>query len=90
MCDLSSTKQHPHLTPLLDRTDREVADPLEITFPMAYRIWFALWAHYVDRGDLEPEEQTCNTQQRGMWRSLVAHLLWEQGVAGSNPAIPTI
>ena len=25
-----------------------------------------------------------------MWRSLVAHLLWEQGVAGSNPAIPTI
>ena len=25
----------------------------------------------------------------GMWRSLVAHLLWEQGVAGSNPAIPT-
>ena len=26
----------------------------------------------------------------GMWRSLVAHLLWEQGVAGSNPAIPTI
>ena len=24
-----------------------------------------------------------------MWRSLVAHLLWEQGVAGSNPAIPT-
>ncbi len=26
---------------------------------------------------------------RGMWRSLVAHLLWEQGVAGSNPVIPT-
>ncbi len=24
-----------------------------------------------------------------MWRSLAAHLLWEQGVAGSNPAIPT-
>ena len=23
-----------------------------------------------------------------MWRSLVAHLLWEQGVAGSNPVIP--
>src|SRR5680860_1187328 len=25
----------------------------------------------------------------GTWRSLVAHLLWEQGVAGSNPAVPT-
>ena len=26
----------------------------------------------------------------GTWRSLVAHLLWEQRVAGSNPAVPTI
>ena len=26
----------------------------------------------------------------GMWRSLAAHLLWEQGVGGSNPPIPTI
>ena len=26
----------------------------------------------------------------GAWRSLVAHLFWEQGVAGSNPAAPTI
>ena len=25
----------------------------------------------------------------GVWRSLVAHLLWEQGAAGSNPATPT-
>src|SRR5436190_8532258 len=24
----------------------------------------------------------------GTWRSLVAHLPWEQGVAGSNPAVP--
>ena len=25
----------------------------------------------------------------GVWRSLVAHLLWEQGVEGSNPFAPT-
>lgn len=25
----------------------------------------------------------------GLWRSLVAHVLWEHGVAGSNPANPT-
>ena len=26
----------------------------------------------------------------GEWRSLVAHLLWEQGVIGSNPVSPAI
>jgi hypothetical protein len=26
----------------------------------------------------------------GEWRSLVAHLFWEQRVAGSNPVSPTI
>jgi hypothetical protein len=26
----------------------------------------------------------------GTWRSLVAHLLWEQRAAGSNPAVPTM
>ena len=31
-----------------------------------------------------------STAPAGAWRSLVAHLLWEQGVAGSNPAAPTI
>lgn len=29
-------------------------------------------------------------QDHGAWRSLVAHLLWEQGVGGSNPSAPTI
>jgi hypothetical protein len=27
--------------------------------------------------------------QFGVWRSPVAHLLWEQGVGGSNPLTPT-
>ncbi len=26
----------------------------------------------------------------GVWRSMVAHLLWEQGVPGSNPGTPKI
>ena len=26
----------------------------------------------------------------GVWRSLVAHSLWERGAVGSNPATPTI
>ncbi len=26
----------------------------------------------------------------GVWRSPVAHLLWEQGAGGSNPLTPTI
>ena len=28
-------------------------------------------------------------RRRGTWRSLVAHLLWEQGAGGSNPPVPT-
>ncbi len=29
-------------------------------------------------------------QENGTWRSLVARLLWEQDVAGSNPVVPTM
>ncbi len=34
-----------------------------------------------------PSEATAG---HGAWRSLVAHLLWEQRVGGSNPSAPTI
>ena len=34
--------------------------------------------------------ETWTTDGGGVWRSLVAHLLWEQGVGGSNPSTPTI
>ncbi len=33
-------------------------------------------------------ERPLGSSSDGTWRSLVAHLLWEQGVAGSNPAVP--
>ena len=38
---------------------------------------------------LHLQHETPRTAAAGAWRSLVAHLLWEQGVAGSNPAVPT-
>ena len=31
-----------------------------------------------------------NRSAVGEWRRLVAHLVWDQGVAGSNPVSPTI
>ena len=30
-----------------------------------------------------------NRSAVGEWRRLVAHLVWDQGVAGSNPVSPT-
>ena len=38
--------------------------------------WFVLCSRY-------------NLKLVGVWRSLVAHLVWDQGVQGSNPCTPT-
>jgi hypothetical protein len=40
--------------------------------------------------DLRTAAGTRTGRGVGEWRSLVAHLLWEQRVAGSNPVSPTI
>src|SRR5665647_2025822 len=37
----------------------------------------------------EPRVRGVYLPGAGTWRSLVAHLLWEQGVGGSNPPVPT-
>jgi DNA-binding response OmpR family regulator len=43
------------------------------------------------RDRLKPDARTliCLAGGSGAWRSLVAHLLWEQDVGGSNPLAPT-
>ena len=41
----------------------------------------------------EPKGQgfeSLRTHQNGKWLNLVEHLVWDQGVAGSNPVFPTI
>ena len=37
-----------------------------------------------------PAARTYTAQRHGVWRSLVAHSLWERGAVGSNPATPTV
>ena len=38
---------------------------------------------------LDPISPVCSSARRGVWRSLVAHFLREEGVGGSNPLTPT-
>jgi hypothetical protein len=40
-------------------------------------------------GRLENPRDEVNNPPRGVWRSPVARLLWEQDVGGSNPLTPT-
>ena len=44
-------------------------------------------AHNLKIGGANPSPATSYV---GVWRSLVAHLVWDQGVQGSNPCTPTI
>ena len=38
---------------------------------------------------LDPISPFCYSARLGVWRSLVAHFLREEGVGGSNPLTPT-
>ena len=38
---------------------------------------------------LDPISPFCYSARLGVWRSLVAHFLREEGVGGSNPLAPT-
>ena len=38
---------------------------------------------------IESSSLSLGTSIFGVWRSPVAHLVWDQGVQGSNPCTPT-
>ena len=42
-----------------------------------------------DLNVLKKDDRNTPIKNIGAWRSLAAHLLWEQGVGGSNPLAPT-
>ena len=66
---------------------------LGIKSPLLYRVELATRRKVSQqRPRHNPARERCvvaQWQSSGLWRSLAAHLLWEQGVAGSNPASPT-
>ena len=54
---------------------------------------FALVAQLDRVFGYEPNGQgfeSLRAHQFGKWLNLVEHLVWDQGVAGSNPVFPTI
>ena len=54
-------------------------------YPSGLRGWFG---KSVGGKDATHEFESHHRRFSGMWRSLVAHLIWDQGVAGSSPVIP--
>src|SRR5207253_650882 len=54
--------------------------------------WDPVWAWgAAGRGRVNGDWMSCRLLRgNGTWRSLAAHLTGGQGVAGSNPAVPTI
>jgi hypothetical protein len=61
--------------------------PAKLTLPEGVRIIRAPVRTWAGLGRVAA---TGRAKQDGAWRSLVAHLLWEQRVGGSNPSAPTI
>src|ERR1700760_2218166 len=60
----------------------------ELEGPGGPLAWLREAAHYAKVG--EPAARSgCAHQRTGTWPSLVGHLTGGQGVAGSNPAVPT-
>ena len=49
-----------------------------------------MFPHSVSHFFLEDRTVLAQNAENGVWRSLVAHLLWEQGAGGSNPLTPTV
>ena len=58
--------------------------------PTKYRLSASLRASASAQPSIGSDSRACDRESYlGMWRSLVAHLTGGQGVAGSNPVIPT-
>ena len=82
--------------PVVENTARQIGDTAENTADRA--------GDAIERTDIDVDVRTSNEQKQryrsreapatrsavGEWRRLVAHLVWDQGVAGSNPVSPTI
>src|SRR3954463_10211765 len=80
--------RHPSLLPPIDLSIAPVTAS-ETSRGMIER---ALTTYDVVKSTLDPPSHADNAVRLaplGAWRSLVAHLLWEQGVGGSTPPAPT-
>ena len=54
--------------------------------PLTKKMYFS---HTFQKNTIFADSWFLHDEQHGVWRSWLACLLWEQGVAGSNPATPT-
>ena len=56
----------------------------------AYAYFFVFHQNFRDIVEARLRRKTHQTSYVGTWRSLVAHLIWDQGVKSSNLFVPTI